>query len=253
MNLHLAAAIGDDAWARELIDAGANVRAKSKDGRTPLHLAMLDAASLEHFFRAHAGHLNGRGKHGRQDAEGQRRVAQILIDHGAAVSPRDEGGATPLMLAARCGRTELVKLLLEAGADVEERSDDGTTPLIAAAANGERPTVELLITKGADVKAKDGSGRTALHAAAWGGDWRQVALLLISKGADVSARDAHGQTPLHDAARFGSSGVADVLIRHGADVNAKDNQGHTPLHAAREGPARRSRVVDLLHEKGASD
>jgi len=54
-------------------------------------------------------------------------IAAVLIEKGANVNARDEKGATPLHLAAKYGRQELMGLLTNANADVEVVDNDGLT------------------------------------------------------------------------------------------------------------------------------
>jgi hypothetical protein len=79
-------------------------------------------------------------------AEGQEAVVQLLLEKGADVESKDDGGRTPLWWAAANGHEAVVKLLLEKGADVESKDDDdgGGTPLSLAAANGHEAVVKLL-------------------------------------------------------------------------------------------------------------
>jgi ankyrin repeat protein len=53
----------------------------------------------------------------------------LLLDNGADVNARQQGGVTPLHSAAHHGATELVQLLIERGADLQARTDNGETAL----------------------------------------------------------------------------------------------------------------------------
>src|SRR5262249_4040811 len=95
VDLHEAAALGDDAGARAALDADpALVRAYSHDGWTPLHLAA--------FF----GHYE---------------VARLLLDRGADVNARSKSDRfarenTPLHAAAANKQVDVAALLVERGA-----------------------------------------------------------------------------------------------------------------------------------------
>ena len=55
-------------------------------------------------------------------------MVQILLDHGADVSPRRElDGWTPLHLAALFGKIEVAQTLMEAGARPSVKGGDGMT------------------------------------------------------------------------------------------------------------------------------
>ena len=52
-------------------------------------------------------------------------------------------------------------MVLDGGAGVGAKADGGLTPLMLAAGNNNREVCELLISKGGDPCAKDDEGRTA--------------------------------------------------------------------------------------------
>ncbi len=68
---------------------------------------------------------------------------------------------TPLCVAIMKGDTEAVKKFIEYGADVNEASN-GMTPLMVAARFNKVEIITLLISKGARVGDKDEKGFTAL-------------------------------------------------------------------------------------------
>jgi hypothetical protein len=82
--------------------------------------------------------------------EDDRRKAQLLLDHGAAIdSLDDEFQSTPLGLAARWGRRDIVRLLLERGADPNKSGAPWATPLAWADKKGHRGTAADLRQAGA--------------------------------------------------------------------------------------------------------
>ncbi|MHC4060715.1 MAG: ankyrin repeat domain-containing protein [Planctomycetota bacterium] len=177
---------------------------KGKDGCTPLMLA------------AYAG---------------QRDVAGLLIDKGAAVDARDNAGYTPLHWA---GNKEAAELLVAKGANVDAVENRGRTALHLAAFDGQKDIVRFLVAKGANVnaRAKGNNSQTPLHLAVLLGNARIVEFL-ISSGASVDARDEYGMTPLYVAAANGRCyGTVQALLASGAEVNAKDQWGATPLEQA---------------------
>jgi ankyrin repeat protein len=182
------------------------------------------------------------------------------------------GGMTPLLYAARDGRTKEAELLLAAGADVELAEANGMRPLLMALLNDQLEIARLLLAHGADVNADDFWGRTPLFAAV---DYRNLDMNnrdmdspttnfvdrepllqmigeLIEHGADVDARtrevppsrrwlyslgdvswvDFTGQTPFLRAALSGDVAAMRLLLEHGADPNLPTQAGTTPLMAA---------------------
>ena len=82
------------------------------------------------------------------------------LDAGDDVMARDEGGSTPLHLAAGYGPPESIQVLLEAGADAMARNEFGRTPLHSAAMRSPPKNIQALLEAGADPKAKDDDGET---------------------------------------------------------------------------------------------
>jgi ankyrin repeat protein len=100
-----AAMHGEDQMCKVLLDAGADVNWKDKDGWTPLRAAV---------------------NHNRQA------TAKFLISRKADVNMADAFGDTPLMKAADEGNAGIVELLLDSGAD--PRAVNGTRQSAARAA-----------------------------------------------------------------------------------------------------------------------
>ena len=71
-------------------------------------------------------------------------LVQFLLRRGAAIDPRDCAMRTPLHVAARAARHELVAELISVGADVTAVQSAGQTPLHLAASND--MTGELTVT-----------------------------------------------------------------------------------------------------------
>ncbi|MGZ4738861.1 MAG: ankyrin repeat domain-containing protein [Ilumatobacteraceae bacterium] len=110
--LHVAAAAYDAALARDLVAAGADVRARNRRGAEPLHAAVIGAP-------------------GSSSWAPRRQVAVIryLIEAGADPDATAAGGVTPLLRAVRNRCSAAVRALLDAGADAHRRNDNGSSAL----------------------------------------------------------------------------------------------------------------------------
>ena len=116
-------------------------------------------------------------------------------------------GATPFLLAAVAGDTEVMRILVEAGADVSLTTDTKSTALMAAAGLGRvlgentlkqddlLEAAELALALGADVTVADDMGNTALHYAAYH-RLDRVVQYLVDEGAALDERNMFGETPL---------------------------------------------------------
>jgi uncharacterized protein len=210
--LFAAARLGCQAQARALLDRGAAIDAKDREGKTALAKA------------AEADKLP---------------LIKLLLERGANVNARAVDGSTPLFYAAEQDRGAVVALLLERGADPNLPGRKGVRPLAAAAFNGSTESVEALLKFGADPNALDDDGSAAIIYAA-GHGYAPVVALLLQAGVDVNRRYAHGLTALMWAAGYdASAGVDDVdstiktLIEHGAAPDLKDDRGKTAADIAR--------------------
>ncbi|HEY7500819.1 MAG TPA: ankyrin repeat domain-containing protein, partial [Vicinamibacterales bacterium] len=80
-----------------------------------------------------------------------RRKAALLLDHGAGIDAVDEEfRSTPLGLAARFGRPDIVALLIERGADVMKAGAPWATPLAWARRKGHARVEATLMQAGAE-------------------------------------------------------------------------------------------------------
>ncbi len=108
------------------------------------------------------------------------------------MNAKDEGGMTPLHLAA-------------AQQYVIEGTKEG---------EGYENVVRLLVTHSAILDARDNGGETPLHKAA-SGTGTVVAEFLLAKGADVNVENHEYRTPLALAVREGRESLAALLRRAG--------------------------------------
>ena len=154
---------------------------------------------------------------------------------GADVNKANDGGATPLFIAAQEGHLDVVRCLgKELGADVDKAANDGVTPLSIAAQNGHLGVVRCLGKElGADVNKANDGGATPLSIAAHEGHLGVVRCLGKELGADVDKAMNDGTTPLGMASLKGHLDVVQYLGKElGADVNKANDGGATPLYVA---------------------
>jgi len=108
--LHAAAFSYDGEMARDLIERGADIRARNRRGAEPLHAAVMGGPGSASW-----------------NPPRQRSVILVLIEAGANPNATAAGGVTPLHRAARNRCSGAVETLLGAGADPRLRNDSGST------------------------------------------------------------------------------------------------------------------------------
>jgi len=134
-----------------------------------------------------------------------------------------------LQCASITGELNIAIALMDSGADVNYKGQGGATALQYCSKYWRSdPLFFELLKRGADPLARDSAGTTALHYAAMGGHV-SVLQVLVAKGLDVNIRDSASQTPLHFAAVSNNSEGARYLLGAGADINAEDINGLTPI------------------------
>jgi serine/threonine-protein phosphatase 6 regulatory ankyrin repeat subunit B len=252
-----------------LLEARANVNAKTRDGFTAL-MAASSAADVDPA------------------------LIKALITAGADVNAKAENGTTALIEAARYGNEATCKTLIDAKADVKVRTVDNRTALAHAVLNGRLETVKALLAAGAEAETQGFRSFTILREAItqpfpenlkaeivralvsaganvnsknkWGAPILleavqyaspEVLQILLSARADANAKDQDGRTALIEAVSRGASvpqtesAKVKLLIAAGADVNARDNRGSTPLGIATSNNA--VEIINLLRTAGAKN
>ena len=165
---------------------------------------------------------------------GHPEIVELLLDHRASLTPKDE---YPLIAAAQRSRSEIVELLLRRGADVNAADGKGMTALMHAAENGEADLVRVLLQEGADPNLENEFGYSAL--ALVGGN------LIIGKKPDVAVELIEGGA--HMSGRFFPHKISilggvdrDSPIQWSTATGMRDKQGNTLLMIAASKGKRRA-------------
>jgi ankyrin repeat protein len=135
-------------------------------------------------------------------------------------------------------------LLIEKGADVKRPDDGGVTPLHLAARSGTHAVIDALIAKGATCTLTN-LGYTPLHYAisthfkdAWVWD------RLLEIGNPLDHVNKWGETPLSSAQASWNPTMVKYLLAKGANRDHKDGKGLTVLERATE--LKQDKIVALL-------
>lgn len=121
-----------------LLQAGANVNGKTKDGCTPL-IRSIECSEAS--------------------------MARLLVRHGARADIVNADGDPPLTLAARKGYHLLVRDIVQSGKAPDVKDNSGDTALCIAAARGHKDTVQVLLDGRANKNVPNKYSETALDLA----------------------------------------------------------------------------------------
>jgi endonuclease YncB( thermonuclease family) len=112
--------------------------------------------------------------------------------------------------AIQLGDQPAFDLWLNSGAEINLRGNDQTTPLMHAARHGRTTFVRQLLDRGADHGMVDLYGFTALHAAARDGR-SEIIRMLLEAGANPNTADYDGLTAYDIAMMMGHTSAGDLL------------------------------------------
>ncbi|MGH0135074.1 UNVERIFIED_CONTAM: hypothetical protein FKN15_056997 [Acipenser sinensis] len=209
--LHLACRSGHFETVLLLLENGASLNVRNKNGCTPC------------FFAAAGQH---------------RSVCQLLIEWGCDFHAKDSRGQGPLdaihserlkeyLLGYSAFWSSAVPAIMHGGADVLYEIVQKHLQDVAGMAS---------------LRSRCINGSTLLHTAAYFGE-TDIIKTLLGLQVDVNLLDYKGATALH---RARDSETMQFLIDHGADVNQKDDDGNTPVHMVCYGEQGKDTRLDCL-------
>ncbi|KAG7389205.1 hypothetical protein PHYBOEH_007548 [Phytophthora boehmeriae] len=230
-----------------LLRFGADVDARSQDGKTALHCSTSDDAF---------------------------QVAKVLLESGASLDAQDEIGRTPLHYAVQEDGLLVTDLLLSRGSNIDAEDDDGISPLSLMLEQGNMNVLQVfmnhhhlvatptrhdfaraLLFQAVDTQREDAvrfiveneyasvtvtsvTGETLLHRAIVKRNSAMVELLvdLDPTGENLAAATVKGEAPIHYAARYGSPHEVEVLLHCLANIfgELQELDAENPVNAVNE-------------------
>lgn len=230
--MHKAVEKGNIKIVKAILEHGADLTLKNKNGQRPLQLKMSD--ELEKFFLEHYPSDLLFAKMFNHEYEKAKNL--ITDDHkNLLLNSKNKNGYTPLHFAALEGETEFMKFLIDNGAKINPQTCRSlNTPFHIACKPGNLDCVHLLIeAKNSVVSKKDSNGNSPLcYAIMADKNCKEIVDgILNSENADVNApQDKDANTILHLALNHKKNDIAEWLISEkGAWIDIKNKLGQTPL------------------------
>ena len=230
-----------------LLKNGADLEARSKDGRTAVHYwvssTYTDVALLSKVLNKTNTTEKDFAGNSALHHVGSALFVRIAVSRGADPNTVDNEGKTPLHKAQN---NEISKALIECGADVNARDNAGKTPLFY---RNDVETMRILVSAGADVNAKDREGVPLLLHNRY--NYSNLEFLL-SRGADSNQLLPNGNTvflelfPVYENVGVMKRTI-ELFLRYVEDINAQDKDGNTALHLTYN-----PEVALMLLRRGAS-
>lgn len=250
--LHIAVNKGKPEMVELLLEKGADVNACDSYGSTPIASALTTSPEIVEILKK----AGARGVERLASDEGDEilktivdgnvdKVRQMVENDAKLVNARGHidytvkqgiitknyvsSNATPLLIAAIAGKTEIVKYLVDKGAKIDRRSqvtyamteNDKSenyssydwTALIGAVSAGNADIAKFLISSRAKIDATTSRGLSPLLIAVREKNMA-ISEMLLAAGADYNTRDASGSSVIEQANRIGDIGIIDLLKKY---------------------------------------
>ncbi|GBM99861.1 Serine/threonine-protein phosphatase 6 regulatory ankyrin repeat subunit A [Araneus ventricosus] len=251
--LHSAALSGALDVTKYLVAEGADINAKDKKNRKPVHIA------AEKGFRDMVEFYLNSNDFGDELPElllisadnGKASVCEFLLEKGVDVNACHMDEETALKSALVKDHKEVLSVLLHYGAyynahptTLSKRTEDNDAALLlrkvekvfTVVKNNASAKLKTLLKEASNSKycianPKCVINETVLHYASLNG-YNGIVNILLKYNADPNARTKSGETPLHYAVKYSHFGIVKSLLSNGAMHNSISRAGKTPLDYA---------------------
>lgn len=250
----------------EKIITNKNITSRDSMGNTPLHIAIANNASFDEvmFLIDMGAEINARNRDGESALyfaveKNNRLIGEQLLAKSADVFSSGNNNASPLLLALTLGNesqewlltSEVIKAqdslgntplhiateynlnnamlnILEKGGDPNVQNTNGESPIFIAVQKNNIIAIEILLLNGANKDLRNYLGNTILHTSVQS-NAKDSAYIALKNGFDVNAQNGSGKTALHIASQENNIEMMELLLEQGADIHSADIIGRTPL------------------------
>lgn len=232
--LHYKGAYKSDLY-KKIIQAGADLNIADMDGKKPYHVARryLRGDQLKSFTTSVSTQQNN--------------ITQKAAPcNGIDFIKKDEKGQTALHTVAD---VQLAECFIRYGADLNALNIDGQPPLFTQLIMNQKDVYEILFSNFVKTKIVNGEykepfhqdnfGNTLLHYMAMNKDFSNIPDYFSKTNKNI--QNKKGITPLHYAMQYENKDFVRFLLNDkNTKLNIKDNQGRTPIFYLKKYPSRGS-------------
>jgi len=170
---------------------------------------------------------------------GHKEIVELLLKHNALMY-ENEIKETPVHIAARMGRIDILALFYERGIPLNQPNKDGYTPIHLAAIEGHEECCLFLLYKTAHF-SESSCGINCLLTIATKKKLERLVENLAPYCQNINSVDDDGYTTLDWAIMAQSPSIVEILLRNGADLTFRSNLEKPILYRAIE-----SRNIDIV-------
>ncbi|RLN92085.1 hypothetical protein BBJ28_00022364 [Nothophytophthora sp. Chile5] len=258
--------------AELLVRFGANVDARTQDGKTALHFTTNDDIyEVTKLLLNYGADIDAQDKNGKTALhycvkEDSLLVTNLLVSRGAQIDLEDGSGITPLALVLLRRRLNVLQIVMNHHQMVATafRHDFATAVLLQAVDYQADEVVRFIVeNEYAVATVCNAVGETPMHRAIVRRNPRIMELLADLDPDTLLATTLAGASPAHYAARYGSQREVETLLHcftraFGEQValgdaanplNAADRRGLTSLYVAGTAQLSSGEETDLIHDQ----
>lgn len=245
----------DLALVQQLVNNGADVNSRDKDGDCALMLATVyGSAEMVRFLLEEGADpdlKNHEDETALMWAAHDLEKVKLLVKYGAGVNEKAKSGNTPLLMACIGNdQLDIIRFLVSEGADPLARNEKQETALIRAAIFGDTATISYLIAKGNDVNAMDERKFTPLIQSIFNVN-RPATLFLLERGADPDLVAVFGLTAIIAVVTYNDLPSVNAILKKTKNINAVDEGGYSALMWAAYNEHDNPEIIQSLIENGA--